>query len=471
MTVWKVLTSFKGRINRREYWLKGFLPLAIVCLGPFLALIALGRTEAALIVLGALFLATLWSSLAMTVKRLHDRNHPGWHLALQLIPVFGQIFAIWVIIDVGFLVGTYGHNRFGEDPGGAFSEVVLEDVSPDALITVAGLTKYFALTRGVLLSHELGQVHAVDDVSLEVKRGETLGLVGETGCGKSTLARVVTRLIEPTGGRIVFDGKDITTWSRRQLRPLRRDMQIILQDPYSALNPRRPVGSIIGEPLRIHRLGSRSERKARVREVMEMVGLNPEHFNRYPYEFSGGQRQRVGVARAIVTKPKLILADEPVSALDVSIQAQVLNLLEDLRDEMGMTLLFIAHDLSVVRHVSDRIAVMYLGKIVELAPPETLCSHPKHPYTGALLSAVPVASADAEEARSRRIVLHGDPPSPVEPPSGCRFHTRCPKVQPICAEVEPPLEPKGLPDQLAACHFPLTEEEIERAILRPRVSK
>jgi oligopeptide/dipeptide ABC transporter ATP-binding protein len=340
----------------------------------------------------------------------------------------------------------------------------------DDLIVVRALTKHFPLTRGVLLSHQLGQVHAVDDVSLEVKLGETLGLVGETGCGKSTLARLVTRLIEPTAGQIFFEGKDITRWSRRRLRPLRRDMQIILQDPYSALNPRRPIGAIIGEPLRIHKFGNKAERRSRVREVMEMVGLNPEHYNRYPYEFSGGQRQRIGVARAIVTKPKLILADEPVSALDVSIQAQVLNLMEDLRDEMGLTLLFIAHDLSVVRHVSDRIAVMYLGKIVELAPPETLCSHPKHPYSGALLSAVPVATARAEEARSRRIILHGDPPSPVEPPSACRFHTRCPKAQQICSEVEPPLEEKGSPEQLAACHFPLSEEEIERAILRPRES-
>ncbi len=338
---------------------------------------------------------------------------------------------------------------------------------PENLIVVKGLTKHFPLSKGVLLSREYGLVHAVDDVSLEVKRGETLGLVGETGCGKSTLARLVTRLIEPTSGQIVFDGQDITRSSRRELRPLRRDVQIVLQDPYSALNPRRPVGAIIGEPLRIHKIGSRAERRNRVRAVMEMVGLNPEHFNRYPYEFSGGQRQRVGVARAIVTKPKLIIADEPVSALDVSIQAQVLNLLEDLRDEMGLTLLFIAHDLSVVRHVSDRIAVMYLGSIVEVAPAETLCSHPRHPYTGALLSAVPVASAQAEEARSRRIMLRGDPPSPVDPPSACRFHTRCFKAQKICSELLPPLEPKDVPEDIAACHFPLTEEEIEHAILRP----
>ncbi|MGD0166844.1 MAG: oligopeptide/dipeptide ABC transporter ATP-binding protein [Gaiellaceae bacterium] len=342
------------------------------------------------------------------------------------------------------------------------------ETNSDALVVVRGLSKHFALTHGVLFSRELGMVHAVDDVDLEVNHGETIGLVGETGCGKSTLARVITRLIDPTSGHIGFNGVEITNWSRRQLRPLRRDMQIILQDPYTSLNPRRPVGAIIGEPLRIHKLGSRDERKARTREVMEMVGLNPEHFNRYPYEFSGGQRQRIGVARAIVTKPKLILADEPVSALDVSIQAQVLNLLEDLRDEMNLTLLFIAHDLSVVRHVADRIAVMYLGKIVELALPDVLCSHPKHPYSGALLSAVPVASAEAEEARSRRVILRGDPPSPVDPPNACRFHTRCPKAQSICAEVEPPLEPKGSPDQLAACHFPLVEAEIEHAILRPR---
>jgi oligopeptide/dipeptide ABC transporter ATP-binding protein len=339
--------------------------------------------------------------------------------------------------------------------------------APNELVRVEGLTKLFPLTRGVLFTEELGKVHAVDDVSLEIKQGETIGLVGETGCGKSTLARLITRLIDPTAGRIFFNGEDITRWSRRQLLPLRRQMQIILQDPYSALNPRRPVGAIIGEPLRIHKLGSKAERRRRVREVMELVGLNPEHYNRYPYEFSGGQRQRIGVARAFITKPQLIVADEPVSALDVSIQAQVLNLLEDLRDEMGLTLIFIAHDLSVVRHVSDRIAVMYLGKIAELGPPLELCAHPRHPYTGALLSAVPVPTAEAEARRSRRIILKGDPPSPVEPPSACRFHTRCWKAQPICAEVEPPLEPKGAPDRLAACHFPLSEDEIKNVIIRP----
>jgi peptide/nickel transport system ATP-binding protein len=333
-----------------------------------------------------------------------------------------------------------------------------------ALLEARDLVKHFPLTRGLLLGRASGGVHAVDGVSLAVERGETLGLVGETGCGKSTTARLLTRLLEPTSGQVLYDGVDITHWSRRRLRPLRREVQMIFQDPYSSLNPRRPVGTIVGEPLRIHGIGTKAERRTRVREVMARVGLNPEHYNRYPHEFSGGQRQRIGIARAIVTNPRLIVADEPVSALDVSIQAQVLNLLQDLRDELGLTLVFISHDISVVRHLCDRVAVMYLGKIVELGEPDRLYARPQHPYTGALLSAVPVPSVRAKDA-SRRLVLHGDVPSPVDPPAACRFHTRCPKAQALCSEVEPPLEPKAT-GQLAACHFPLTQSEAEELTAR-----
>jgi peptide/nickel transport system ATP-binding protein len=330
------------------------------------------------------------------------------------------------------------------------------------LLVVRDLVKHFVVNRGVLFGGDSALVHAVDGVSFEVRRGETLGLVGETGCGKTTTARLITRLIEPTSGQIVYDGVDITDRSRRRLRPIRREVQMIFQDPYSSLNPRRPVGAIITEPLRIHGIGTRAERRRRVAEVMDRVGLHPEHYNRYPHEFSGGQRQRIGIARAIVTSPKLIVADEPVSALDVSIQAQVLNLLQDLRDDLGLTLVFISHDLSVVRHLCDRVAVMYLGKIVELADPDWLYAHPKHPYTGALLSAVPVPSVAGR--RTRRLVLQGDVPSPTNPPRACRFHTRCPKAQELCSEVEPPLEPKGSARQLAACHFPLTQAEADELI-------
>ena len=317
------------------------------------------------------------------------------------------------------------------------------------LLRVHDLVKHFP-ARGV--QRQRGSViHAVDGVSLEIALGETLGLVGETGCGKSTVARLVTRLLEPTSGRVEYAGKDITRWSRRRLRPLRREIQMVFQDPYSSLNPRRRVGSIVGDPLRAHHIGTRSERRARVSEVLRLVGLDPSHADRYPHQFSGGQRQRIGVARAIVTNPQLVVADEPVSALDVSIQAQVLNLIDDLHREFGLALLFISHDVSVVRHVSDRIAVMYLGKIVELAGTERLFEAPAHPYTAALLSAVPSARG-GRKVRSGPTVV-GEPPSPLNPPSGCRFRTRCPFAQQICTDVEPPLERRA--GSLVACHFPL----------------
>jgi oligopeptide transport system ATP-binding protein len=318
------------------------------------------------------------------------------------------------------------------------------------LVSAQDLVKYFPLTRGVLFSREIGQVHAVDGVSVDVAEGETVGLVGETGSGKSTVARLIARLLEPTSGRVLYQNEDITSWSRRRLRPVRREVQMIFQDPYSSLNPRRSVGAIIGEPLRLHGIGTKSDRRNRVDELMRRVGLNPEHYNRYPHEFSGGQRQRIGIARALATTPKLIVADEPVSALDVSIQAQILNLLEDLQTDFGLTYLFIAHDLSVVRHVSDRVAVMYLGKIVELSPADELYVRPIHPYTEALLSAVPKPAANGGRAR---IVLRGDVPSAVAPPPACRFHTRCLYATEICRTVEPPLVDYG-GGHLAACHHP-----------------
>ncbi len=327
------------------------------------------------------------------------------------------------------------------------------------LLEVRDLVKHFPISQGGLLRRQVGAVHAIDGVSLEVRRGETLGIVGETGCGKSTTARVMMRLLDPTSGTITFEGEDVTTVKGARLKALRREMQMIFQDPYSSLNPRKSVGSIIAEPFAIHGLlGGKGERKAGVQELMDRVGLNPEHYNRYPHEFSGGQRQRIGVARAIALEPKLIVADEPVSALDVSIQAQVLNLLRGLQRDLGLTLVFIAHDLSVVRHMCERVAVMYLGSIVEMADSDTLYSKPRHPYTGALLSAVPVADAHAA-AGKRRQVLQGDVPSPTNPPPACRFHTRCPKIQPVCREEAPALTPKD-GGSLAACHFPLTDDEV-----------
>jgi peptide/nickel transport system ATP-binding protein/oligopeptide transport system ATP-binding protein len=338
----------------------------------------------------------------------------------------------------------------------------------DAIVEVRDLVKHFPITRGIVFQRQVGAVHAVDGVSFDVMRGETLGLVGETGCGKTTTARLVMRLLDPTSGTIRFDGRDISQLSRRELKPLRREMQLIFQDPYSSLNPRKTVGAIIGEPFAIHGLETGARRRAAVQELMEQVGLNPEHYNRYPHEFSGGQRQRIGVARALALQPKMIIADEPVSALDVSIQAQILNLLRQLQQDLGLTMILIAHDLSVVRHMCDRIAVMYLGKIVELADNEALYSHPRHPYTGALLSAVPVPDPALAAAR-RREVPAGDVPNPANPPAACRFHPRCPKAQQICSEVEPPLESKG--NTIAACHFPLTAEEAaERTATASRVA-
>jgi oligopeptide transport system ATP-binding protein len=320
------------------------------------------------------------------------------------------------------------------------------------LLEVEHLVKHFPIKSGVLIDREVGAVRAVYDVSFDVGEGETLGLVGESGCGKSTLARSVLQLLKPTAGSVRFRGREISGLGRRDMRPLRREMQMIFQDPYASLNPRKRVGQIIGDPMSLHGVASGAELRKRVQELMDRVGLHPEHYNRFPHEFSGGQRQRIGVARALALEPRLIVADEPVSALDVSIQAQIINLLDDLQDDFNLTYIFVAHDLGVVRHVSDRIAVMYLGKIVELGPAEEVCTRPIHPYTVSLLSAVPIPDPNENKAREP-LVLEGDVPSPANPPAACRFHTRCPHATDICSEVEPELVDYGR-GHWAACHHP-----------------
>jgi oligopeptide/dipeptide ABC transporter ATP-binding protein len=326
----------------------------------------------------------------------------------------------------------------------------------EELLVVEDLEKHFPIKRGIIFQKEIGRVRAVDGVSFVVNKGETLGVVGESGCGKSTMARCVMRLLDPTGGKVVFDGQDITHLSRRDMMEVRKKLMMVFQDPYASLNSRKRVGSIIGEALEVHKLASQAEIRKRVQELLEVVGLNPEHYNRFPHEFSGGQRQRIGIARALAIRPKLIVCDEPVSALDVSVQAQVLNLLKQLQREFDLTFVFIAHDLDVVQHISDRVAVMYLGKIVEEAQGHALYERPLHPYTGALLSAVPVPNPVVARQR-RAVVLEGDVPSPINPPAACRFHPRCPRFQQgTCDVVEPELEPKDSDQQhLAACHFPL----------------
>ncbi|MFP5364481.1 MAG: ABC transporter ATP-binding protein [Thermoleophilia bacterium] len=334
------------------------------------------------------------------------------------------------------------------------------DGSPPVLLAAEHIKQYFPIKKGLVIDRVVGNVHAVDDVTLHLREGETLGLVGESGCGKTTLSRTIMRLVDPTAGTITFRGRDITKTSRAKLKPVRREMQMVFQDPFASLNPRKRIGQIIGAPLALHGV-DKAKIAARSAELLDRVGLQREHLSRFPHEFSGGQRQRIGIARALALEPRLIVLDEPVSALDVSIQAQIVNLLDDLQDDLGLTYLFVAHDLSVVRHVSDRIAVMYLGRIMELSPSEELYVKPIHPYTRALLSAIPIP--DPRENRAReRAVIGGEPPSPVDPPSGCVFHTRCPRAQDICASQVPRLSEYAR-GHLAACHFPLNVTAAEAA--------
>jgi oligopeptide transport system ATP-binding protein len=336
------------------------------------------------------------------------------------------------------------------------------DAHGDVLLTVDKLTMHFPLTQGIIFQRQVGAVKAVDGVSFDVYKGETLGLVGESGCGKSTTGRALLQLYQPTAGHVVYKGTDLTELDGGQMRRMRRYLQMIFQDPYASLNPRMTVGSIISEPMQIHDLVPKNQRNERVQELLETVGLNPYFANRYPHEFSGGQRQRIGVARALAANPEFIVADEPVSALDVSIQAQIINLMEDLQSEFDLTYLFIAHDLSVVRHISDRIIVMYLGKFMELADRDALYDDPLHPYTKALLSAVPIPDPVVEKRRER-IILTGDVPSPINPPSGCVFHTRCPYVMDVCSQLEPQFVDQG-DGHFVACHlYPGSTPDVEAA--------
>ncbi|MBX2998730.1 MAG: dipeptide ABC transporter ATP-binding protein [Caldilineaceae bacterium] len=334
--------------------------------------------------------------------------------------------------------------------------------SQDILLSVRNLKMHFPITRGIIIQRQVGSIKAVDGITFDLIRGETLGLVGESGCGKSTTGRAILQLYDPTDGAVIFEGQDLTKMRSGDLRRMRRRMQMIFQDPYASLNPRMTVGSIVGEPLEVHNIGSnRKERQERVQELLKIVGLNPYFINRYPHEFSGGQRQRIGVARALAVNPSFIVCDEPISALDVSIQAQVINLLEDLQGDLGLTYLFIAHDLSVVRHISDRIAVMYLGKIVELADRDDLYENPLHPYTQALLSAVPIPDPEIEKER-QRIILEGDVPSPANPPKGCNFNTRCPRVMDICRQYEPAFTNIGN-GHFAACFLHEAVKPVDEA--------
>jgi oligopeptide/dipeptide ABC transporter ATP-binding protein len=351
------------------------------------------------------------------------------------------------------------------------TEETVTNAYGDELLVVEDLTKHFPVTRGIVFQKKIGAVKAVDGVSLTVRKGETLGVVGESGCGKSTMARCIMRLLDPTGGKIVFEGRDITRLSRSEMRPVRRDMMMIFQDPYASLNSRKRVGFIVGEPLEVHGIGTPAEIKRRVQELLEIVGLNPEHYNRFPHEFSGGQRQRIGIARALAVNPKLVVCDEPVSALDVSVQAQILNLLKNLQKDFNLTFVFIAHDLNVVRYISDRVMVMYLGKMAEFANAKDLYVAPRHPYTGALLSAVPIPDPKLGRAR-QQVVLEGDVPNPINPPSGCVFHPRCPRFhEGVCDVQEPPVVSFGR-THVAKCFYPLerwpmSEDDMRRRPAEP----